>query len=159
MVNEEDGATMRTLEFDPVRDYPLGERRPDLVRSNDGTPLEALTLDAALAGEIDGTTLRASPETLARQAAVALANGSQPLAANLLRASELTALDDETILEVYTALRPRRSTADELEAVASRLEREHGAPVTAAFVREAARVYAVRDLLCTTTDERERVAH
>lgn len=145
------------MEFDPVTDYPIGERRPDLVRAPDGTPLADITLDAALAGDLDADALRAAPETLARQAAVALAAGSEPLAANLVRASEMTALGDDTILEIYTALRPRRSTADELEAWAERLEREHDAPVTAAFVREAAAVYAARGLLRTGPSERAPV--
>jgi propanediol dehydratase small subunit len=53
----------------------------------------------------------------------------------------------ETILDVYTALRPHRSSADELEAWAARLESEWDAPLTAAFVREAKDVYARRGLL------------
>jgi propanediol dehydratase small subunit len=149
---------MRGMEFDPVADYPIGERRPDLVRAPDGTPLDEITLDAALAGDIDGAALGGAPETLARQAAVALAAGSDPLAANFVRASELTALGDETILEIYTALRPRRSTAEELGAWADRLEHDHDAPVTAAFVREAAAVYAARGLLRTAPGERAIVA-
>ena len=50
------------------------------------------------------------------------------------------------MLELYTALRPRRSTAAELEGWAVRLE-DGGAAATAAFVREAAEVYAARGLL------------
>jgi propanediol dehydratase small subunit len=59
----------------------------------------------------------------------------------------------ETILEIYTALRPHRSTAAELEAWSARLD-EVGAPLSAAFVREAADVYAKRGLLA---DERPPV--
>ena len=44
------------------------------------------------------------------------AAGRPQLADNLLRAAELAPLPDETILEIYTALRPRRSSAAELEA-------------------------------------------
>ena len=68
------------------------------------------------------------------------------LSDNLLRAAELAVLPDETILEIYAALRPRRSSAADLATWAERLD-EWGAPVTAAFVREAARVYAERGLL------------
>src|SRR5919108_114918 len=50
------------------------------------------------------------------------------------RAAELASLPDDTILEIYTALRPRRSSAHELEAWAVRLE-ELGAPANAEFVR------------------------
>ena len=56
-------------------------------------------------------------------------------------------MPSETILEIYTALRPHRSTAAELAAWADRLESELAAPLTAAFVREAAAAYAERDLL------------
>jgi len=47
---------------------------------------------------------------------------------------------------VYTALRPGRATAAELEEWASRLE-SHEASATAAFVREASAAYADRGLL------------
>jgi propanediol dehydratase small subunit len=52
-----------------------------------------------------------------------------------------------TILEIYTALRPHRSSAEELEAWAARLETELEAPLCAAFVREAAGACAQRGLL------------
>jgi propanediol dehydratase small subunit len=133
--------------FDPVTDYPLGSRRPDLVATPAGTPLAAVTLDALRSGLISGDELRATPETLRRQSEVALAAGRPALAANLARASELASIPDELILEVYTALRPHRSTADELARWAERLEADHGAPLTAAFVADAGAVYAERGLL------------
>jgi propanediol dehydratase small subunit len=80
------------------------------------------------------------------QADVARSSGRGQLADNLLRAAELAPLPDETILEIYTALRPGRSTAAELEAWAARLDGWQ-APATAAFVREAAQAYARRGLL------------
>ena len=124
-------------------DYPLGTSRPDLVRTPGGVPLDELHLhdDRVTAAE-----LRARPDTLRLQADVARTAGRTQLADNLLRAAELAPLPDETILAVYTALRPRRSTAAELEAWAVELE-TGGAPATAAFVREAAQVYAERGLL------------
>ena len=91
--------------------------------------------------------MRATGETLELQAQVALAAGRAQLAANLRRAAELTGVPDEVILEVYTALRPHRSTADELESWADRLERDFQAVATAAFVREARVVYEQRNLL------------
>src|SRR5207253_10713648 len=90
--------------------------------------------------------MRATAETLRLQAAVAHGVGRPQLAANLGRAAELTALPDELILEIYTALRPHRSTSGELEAWAERLEHEYRAPLTAAFIREASAVYAERGL-------------
>jgi propanediol dehydratase small subunit len=128
------------VSFDPSRDYPLGGKRPDLVRTPGGIPLGELALD------VDAAELRATPETLRMQAEVARAAGRTQLADNLVRAAELAPIEDETILEIYTALRPGRSSAEELEAWAAKLDGRQ-APNTAAFVREAAQVYADRALL------------
>jgi len=133
--------------FDPIADYPLGTQRPDLVRTPSGLGLDELTLDALRSGRLDASEMRATAETLELQAQVARAAGRAQLAANLERAAELTGVPDELILEVYTALRPHRSTADELEGWADRLDRDFQATMTAAFVREARVVYAKRNLL------------
>jgi len=133
--------------FDPIADYPLGTQRPDLVRTPGGLGLDEVTLDALRSGRLDASEMRATAETLELQAQVALAAGRVQLAANLERAAELTGVPDEVILEVYTALRPHRSTADELESWADRLEEEFQATMTAAYVREARTVYAKRNLL------------
>ncbi len=134
--------------FDPVRDYPLGTRRPDLVTTPGGLPLTEVTLAALLAGRLDASEMRATPATLRLQSEVARAAGRLPLAASLERAAELAAVPDELLLAVYTALRPRRATAPELATWAERLE-SHGATETAAFVREAAAAYAERGLLAS----------
>ena len=134
------------MAFDPVTDYPLGLRRPDLVRTPGGTPLERVTLAAARAGELDATDLRATGETLLLQAEVARAAGRTQLAEGLERAAELTDVADDELLAIYTALRPGRSTAGELETWAARLE-ELGASRNAAFVREARLAYGERNLL------------
>ena len=55
--------------------------------------------------------IRATPATLRLQAEVARAAGRTQLAENLERAAELAAVPDDLLLEVYTALRPRRATA------------------------------------------------
>jgi propanediol dehydratase small subunit len=135
--------------FDPAADYPIGTKRPDLIRTPGGLRLEELTLDALRSGGLEASELRATAETLRLQAEVAHAAGRRQLAANLGRAAELTALPDEVILEIYTALRPHRSDAGELESWADRLERDFRAPLTAAFVREASAVYSRRKLLRT----------
>ena len=134
------------MAFDPTSDYPLGTRRPDLVSTPGGIPLEGVTLDALRTGELAADEMRATPETLRMQADVALAAGRTQLAESFERAAELAAVPDELLLEIYTALRPRRATAPELEEWASRLD-AYEAPKTAAFVREAAAVYATRGLL------------
>jgi propanediol dehydratase small subunit len=132
--------------FDPAADYPLGQKRPDLVRTPSGLALDDVTLDAMREDRLAWEDLRATPDTLRAQARVAEAAGRRPLAANLERAAELATISATEILEIYTALRPHRSTHDALEAWASRLD-DAGAPASAAFVREAADVYAKRGLL------------
>ena len=134
------------MSFDPKRDYPLGTRRPDLVFTPGGVPLADVTLDALRAGRIGAAEIRATPQTLRLQAQVAHAAGRAPLAESLERAAELAGVPDDELLAVYTVLRPRRATAAELEEWAARLG-GHGAARTAAFVREAAAVYAERGLL------------
>jgi propanediol dehydratase small subunit len=127
-------------------DYPLGKHAPGLVRTPAGVPLDRVTLAAARAGELVASDLRASAETLRRQSEVARAAGREQLADNLERAAELAEVPEEELLQIYTALRPRRATLAELESWAARLE-QRGAGRTAAFVREAAAVYRERDLL------------
>jgi propanediol dehydratase small subunit len=134
------------MSFDPIRDYPLGTQRPDLVTTPGGLSLAEVTLDAFRAGGVDASEMRASAATLRMQADVARAAGRPQLAESLERAAELSAVPDELLLEVYTALRPGRSTAAALEERAARLE-GHGASATAAFVREAAAAYVRRGLL------------
>jgi propanediol dehydratase small subunit len=135
--------TVSHVSFDPSRDYPLGTRRPDLVRTPGGIALDELELHGE---RMTAAELRATPETLRLQAEIARDAGRTQLADNLLRAAELAPLPDETILAIYTALRPRRSTAEELEAWALELE-ARDARASAAFVREAAQAYAERGLL------------
>ena len=140
------------MEFDPTRDYPLGARRPELVTTPSGLHQSDVTLESLRAGALDPDDIRATAETIRRQAAVALAAGRAQLAENLMRAAELAVVPSATVLDVYTALRPRRSTARELQELAGRLEQEYAAPRTAAFVREALEAYEQRGLLAA--DER-----
>jgi propanediol dehydratase small subunit len=102
------------MAFDPIGDYPLGTKRPDLVATPSGRALADVTLDAARAGEIPAEDVRATPATLRLQAEIARAAGRTQLAANLDRAAELATVPDELLLEIYTALRPGRATAAEL---------------------------------------------
>jgi propanediol dehydratase small subunit len=143
---------MSAVEFDPTRDYPLGVRRPELVTTPSGLHQSDVTLESLRAGSLDPDDIRATAETIRRQAAVALAAGRTQLAENLMRAAELAAVPSAAVLDVYTALRPRRSSAGELRELAARLEQEYAAPRTAAFVREALEAYRQRGLLAA--DER-----
>jgi propanediol dehydratase small subunit len=136
---------------DPVSDYPLGQKRPDIVKTPSGLPLDDVTVDAMRNGRLTWEDLRATPSTLRHQSEVAEAVGRAALADNLRRAAELAAIPSDTILEIYSALRPHRSSGDELEAWAARLD-EAEAPLSAAFVREAIDVYAKRGLLAGDRD-------
>lgn len=134
------------MSFDPATDYPLGTRRPDLVETPGGLRLDEVTLEAARDGALTAAEIRATPATLRRQAEVARSAGRSQLADNLERAAELASVPDGELLEIYTALRPGRSSAAQLETWAGKLD-GWGAAATAAFVREAAAAYAARGLL------------
>ena len=133
--------TVSAMAEDILSRYPLG--REGAVRTPGGLRLDELVLDDP---RVTADELRATPDTLRLQADVAEASGRVALAANLKRAAELATVPQDVVLELYTALRPRRSSAADLEGWAARLE-AGGAVVTAAFVREAADVYAARGLL------------
>ena len=137
--------------FDPKRDYPIGERRPELVTTATGRPLNDVTLDAVVSGEVTADELRISPETLRRQGKVAASAGRPALVTNFERAAELTRVPDGRLLQIYEALRPRRSTRAELEGIAVELEQRYGAPRNAALVREAIDAYSRRGLLPSET--------
>ena len=134
------------MSFDPSTDYPLGTRRPDLVETPGGLRLDEVTLTAAREGGLTADEIRATPATLRLQAEVARAAGRSQLADNLERAAELASVPDGELLAIYTALRPGRSSAAQLEEWAARLD-GWGAARTAAFVREAGAAYEARGLL------------
>jgi len=107
---------------------------------------EDFTVDAAVDGNLSLADLRMDPATLAHQAVVADEGGNPQLAENFLRAAELALVDDEDVMGLYEALRPHRSTAEELEALRVSLE-TRGAARCAELVRQAAAAYARRGLL------------
>jgi propanediol dehydratase small subunit len=115
------------------------------VRALSGRVVGELTLEAVRRGELGLPDLRIHPETLERQAAVAVAHGNPQLAENLRRAAELTSLPDEEVLAIYDALRPGRSSPATLTDLAGGLA-ERGLPRCAALLTEAAEVYARRGL-------------
>ena len=103
--------------------------------------------EAVLNGEIKPEDVRIAPETLELQAQISDDDGRIAISRNLRRASELISVPDERILEIYNALRPYRSNAEELLEIAEELEEKYGAKINAAFVREAAEVYRFRNKL------------
>lgn len=117
------------------------------VRTASGRTLDELNIEALRAGELTAEDFCISGETLHRQADAAEAAGYRQLAENLRRAAELTGISNQEVLDIYNALRPSRSTYNELITLADRLENDLDAPLTAAFVREAAQVYQERGIL------------
>ena len=115
------------------------------VRALSGRAVEGLTVEAVRAGEVGLADLRIHPETLERQAVVAEEHSNPQLAENLRRAAELTQLPDDEVLAIYEALRPGRSSAAQLTALAGSLA-DRGLPRCSALVAEAAEVYARRGL-------------
>ncbi|VBB05298.1 propanediol/glycerol dehydratase small subunit [Lucifera butyrica] len=133
--------------LDPVRDYPLSSKRPELVKTPTGRKLNEITLEKVLNGQVTAEDVRITPETLRMQAEIADGVGRNQFAANLRRAAELTAIPDDRLLEIYNALRPNRSTKPELIAIAEEMETKYNARISAALVREAADVYERRGRL------------
>lgn len=128
-------------------DYPLGEKRPELLKTPTGKNLKEITLDKVMDGSVNSGDVRISPETLELQAQVAESVGRDAFAKNLRRAAELIAVPDERILQIYNALRPYRSTKQELLEIADELRNKYSACINADFIKEAAEVYEQRNRL------------
>ena len=127
--------------------YPVADHAVDRLHAKSGRLLGTITDEAAAAGELVLDDLQISAETLQTQAALARRAGYPQLAANLMRAAELTAVPNDEVLQMYETLRPRRASYAELQELADRLEQVHNARENAALVREAAEVYQARNLL------------
>lgn len=130
-----------------VTDYPLANKHPEWVKTATNKTLDDFTLENVLSDNVTATDMRITPETLRIQAAIARDAGRDRLAMNFERAAELTSVPDDRILEIYNALRPYRSTKQELIAIADDLEQRYQAKICAAFVREAAELYVERKKL------------
>ena len=130
-----------------IRDYPLGTRRRDLVKTFTGKSLADINLTAVMNDEITDQDIRISSATLDLQAQIAERTGRTCLAANFRRAAELCHLPDEKVLEIYNALRPFRSTKEELEALATEMQEHYHAVLNAQLVREASCAYQERGML------------
>lgn len=130
-----------------VRDYPLGTKRPELVKTSTSKSLDDITLKNVLDGTIKPEDVRVTAETLKMQAQVARDAGRATLANNFERAAELTIVPDERILEIYNAMRPYRSSKEELLAIADELENVYNATICSNYVREAAQLYQERKKL------------
>lgn len=126
--------------------YPLGENMPEKIKTPTGKSFTDLSYEKVISGELGSDDMRIAPETLELQAQVAESVGREAFAGNLRRAAELIAVPDDRLLEIYNALRPYRSTKQELLDIAAELEGVK-ALTSAKMVREAAEVYERRGRL------------
>lgn len=128
-------------------DYPLAEKRPELIRGPRGKPLAAITLDAVVQGDVALEDLRITPEALNMQADVSRSAGRPMLAENFERAAELVDVPQDFVMQVYELLRPGRARdKTPLREAARTLRETYHAERMAAFVEEAADVYERRGI-------------
>lgn len=126
--------------------YPLSESLANTLHAASGKLLREITAEAAASGTLSPADLQVNATTLQQQAEIARNAGYPQLAENLLRAAELTRVPNDTLLQMYDKLRPGRASYEALIQIAETLVETYQAPQTAAFVREAARVYQERKL-------------
>ena len=98
--------------LDAVKDYPIYEKHPEMIKTLTGKPVDAITMDAILKGEITADDCKITPETLELQAQIQESFGNPQVAANFRRAAEMTRIPDERILEIYNAMRPNVYTKE-----------------------------------------------
>ncbi|MBS0231952.1 MAG: diol dehydratase small subunit [Proteobacteria bacterium] len=130
-----------------VADYPLAEKRADIVKTKAGKALDDITLEGVLSDHVRLEDLRITGRALRQQAEIATAAGRPTLASNFERGAELVDVPQDVIMRVYELLRPGRAgSKDELLAAAKEFRDVYGAAGVAAFVEEAADVYERRSL-------------
>ena len=133
--------------FDPLNSYPLGEKRPDLIKNMNGLTLDEISLENVLSGKIGLDDIKINAETLEYQAKIADGIKRKHVAENLRRAAEMTKIPDERLLEIYNSLRPYRCTKSELMEIADELINDYQAEICAEFVKEAAEIYEKQNRL------------
>ena len=129
-----------------IEDYPIAKKHPEWIDLGQGRDLSHITMDNVMAGHITMDDLKISPSILKAQGQIAKAGGRDQIELNFSRAAEMTKVSDKRLLEMYNALRPYRSSKQELLDIDSELD-GLGAPICANFVREAAENYERRKKL------------
>lgn len=130
-----------------INDFPLSQKRNDLIKTKNGRNLNDITIENVLNGTIGPEDIKITAEVLLYQAQIAEDLGRIQFSQNLKRAAELTVVPDERVLEIYNSLRPYRSTKQELLAIADELDNKYNAKMNASLVREACEVYEKRNRL------------
>ncbi|MDU9002595.1 diol dehydratase small subunit [Sedimentitalea todarodis] len=130
-----------------AKDYPIAQTRPERVLGRRGKPLDSLTLDAVIDGDVEMEDLRITPQALLQQAQIAKSVGRAALAGNLERAAEMTEIPQAEVMRIYELLRPGRSaSSDELRDAAHQIRSRYNATLLADFIEEAAAFYDKRGL-------------
>ena len=128
-------------------DYPLYEKRPELIRNQTGKVVDDINLENILSGKVTPADCRISAQTLEYQAQIEDSVGNPQVAGNFRRAAEMTRIPDDRIIKIYNKMRPHVSTKAELLAIAEELETKYDAKINGALLREAAEVYEERKML------------
>ena len=130
-----------------VADYPLAEKRPELIEGRRGKPLGDITLAKLVAGDVEMEDLRITPAALRLQAEISRAADRPMLAENFERAAELVDVPQDFLMQVYELLRPGRAKdRSSLMAAAKTMRETYKANRMARFLEEAAAVYQRRGL-------------
>lgn len=124
-----------------AQDFPLFKNHPDLVKSPSGKSLKSITFQDIVDGKVDSKELRIAPSTLRMQGKIASEAGRSQIRNNFQRAAELTSVPDDRLLEMYGALRPYRSSKQDLLDIADELENKYNAPICSNWFKEAATNY------------------
>src|SRR5262245_65174462 len=119
-----------------IGDYPLAEKRPEIVRGKRGKGLDEITLDTVLEDRVALEDLRITARALRQQAEIARAAGRETLAENFERAAELVDVPQDTLMRVYEVLRPGRAESKSALLAAARELREQYGEIGRAACRE-----------------------
>lgn len=150
--------TKRSSEASPfgkvtTEDYPIAQKHPEWVKTPTGKTFTDITLENVLNGTISAKDVRITSDILKVQGEIAKSAGRPTITRNFSRAAELVSVPDERVLEIYNALRPYRSTKQDLLDIAAELDSKYEATITANFIREAAENYEKRKKLKGDDDE------
>jgi propanediol dehydratase small subunit len=127
--------------------YPLMDHAADEIQAASGRRVSDVNLESLAEDQLTPDDLQIHAETLRTQAEIAHQAGYPQLAANLLRAAELTTVPSDEVLQIYELLRPERASFEQLSELADYLEKTYHAVETANLVRQAAKIYLERTLL------------
>lgn len=147
VIEPNDSSNKNRYEDATKADYPIASKHPDWVKTPTGKSFNDLTLQGVMDGTVVAEDVRISADILKAQGAIASDAGRPAIKKNFDRAAELVSVPDDMIFEIYNALRPYRSTKEELNQIANRLENDYNAKINAKFIREAAGLYEKRKKL------------